>query len=214
MKKYFFAAAIFLMCFCSYVFSTDICRDYEYTLSLYGNSIATESASMMKNASTDEISIESITILNSEDEKATYRVKGLAADSKILEYSLNIEFNGKNANIKVSLNEGLYTAAYGDKLLETSDEFVVIVDNNISWPWQLFFDYHEKTGANIYSALIPQLIAYGEEITIPLEITKKTVFDGETNLFIKLGSNTGLIKADTDGIVRTVLIGVAKSELK
>jgi len=214
MKKAVVFLLFFFLIFTGIVFSNpESVIKLEYDLLVMNEKVAAEFAEFkILNTGTEIISK---TELNSEDENAVYSTNSKVENSIVHEYNLNLEFNEKVHVFNLKKNEGKYSLKYGKKAIDIeSDETTVVIDNNVSWLWQVFYDYYKTTNLSNYNALIPQLIAYGEEVTVPLEITRKTEIEDETNLFIKFGGNSGLIKVNDEGIVKLVLIGVAKSELK
>jgi hypothetical protein len=103
--------------------------------------------------------------------------------------------------------------SYKDKKITVPwEENTILLDNNVSYMWQVFLKYLPYAGTEDFVAIIPQLIVSSDVIAYPLTIQRMSEYDGQITLTFKLVNSSGIIKTDGRYQLNFMQIGATKVE--
>lgn len=189
-------------------------QPWKFSIKLLSLPFATETVSFSSPAD-DSLSrtFESKTFLTSQGVKGTFLTKGKIENQRIVEYTLDSDYNNAKIKIDASVKEDILTVTYGDKAVQIPwKENTILLDNNLSFMWQLFLFFYHNTAFTSFEVVIPQLITKSESIVFPLSIEQSSERDGEITLIFKLVNSNGVIKMDANYRLMLIQLGASKVE--
>jgi len=218
MRKLALLAVLLLLVFVGTATAEFFSEKMHFQLQVVGQAAATETAWFGEPGEIREFS--STTILDYGAQQGLYYTMGTIRANQVETYILNVEWEESSVKIGVQKRENQVLVEYKDKKISIPwGEDLLLLDNNISWPWQLFYNFYREQPREEYRALIPQLVASNYDPIVSLEIVKETVQepDPETgevfvDLVLQLGGNMGVLRADEKGDVHFIMFGASKME--
>ncbi len=159
---------------------------------------------------------ESETNYNFQDIVATYNTSGELQNGNISVYNLQVLYNNNTTEVNCSVEDGVVEYSFKDITGQIkSKKPLLLLDNNISWMWQLVYDHYKKNETNEFSVFVPQLVVrdyYADNPLLELKIEKVTHVDEWENLFFKYNGKSGLLKVDQAGNLQTMILDVTYME--
>ncbi|HPF16366.1 MAG TPA: hypothetical protein P5107_07765 [Thermotogota bacterium] len=203
MKK-FFVTMILLTAFVLFAFGM---QDSAYRFQLLNIEAATETVSF-QSISEDVWTFESLTDLHFQMQNGVYSAKGQIDKNLIVDYQLTLFYNGGETQISCKLETEQLQATAGDKnyTIEIKQP-LLILDNNLSWTWQLVYNLYRINEHQTINIFIPQLLLKNFTDILTIEIQKVTQTEEHTNVFFSLNGQSGMLKINEDGQVIQLLMG-------
>jgi hypothetical protein len=188
-------------------------ESWKFTISVISESFATETVLFTTDGTTTHF--EGKTAIAYQDREGVFLTTGTIDDSRIFEYSLNATYNGVITEIRAFADEDSMVVSYKDKTITVPwEENTILLDNNVSYMWQVFLKHLPYAGTDDFVAIIPQLIVSSDVIAYPLTIQRMSESDGQITLTIKLVNSSGIIKTDSQYQLNFIQIGATKVERK
>jgi len=201
-KKY--VAVFSLLMFALFTFGM---QDGAYRFQLLNMEAATETVSFQA-VSEDAWTFESLTDLHFQMQNGVYSAKGQINENLIVDYQLTLFYNGGETHISCNLEANRLQAIVGDKSFTIEiNQPLLILDNNLSWTWQLVYNLYQINGYQTINVFIPQLLLRNFTDIMKLEIQKTTQTEEHTNVFFNLNGQSGMLKVNKDGQVIQLLMG-------
>mgnify|MGYP001315124324 CR=1 FL=1 len=204
MMKKFFVTMILLTAFVLFAFGM---QDSAYRFQLLNIEAATETVSF-QSISEDVWTFESLTDLHFQMQNGVYSAKGQIDKNLIVDYQLTLFYNGGETQISCKLETEQLQATAGDKnyTIEIKQP-LLILDNNLSWTWQLVYNLYRINEHQTINIFIPQLLLKNFTDILTIEIQKVTQTEEHTNVFFSLNGQSGMLKINEDGQVIQLLMG-------
>ncbi len=190
-------------------------QDANYKFMILNEDAATETA-LFSQAQEGIIDFETITNLNFQSQQAVYKTEGKIKDNYIADYHFTLIFNGAQTTIACSIDENVIDYSIGDKKGQIkSEKPLLIIENNVTWMWQLVYNLYKINGNTKINVFVPQLLIRDFSEILPLEIQKETELDGYINVFFDYNGQSGMIRANAQGQVEKMLIsGILLERIK
>ncbi|HNR63018.1 MAG TPA: hypothetical protein PKM99_03550 [Thermotogota bacterium] len=152
-------------------------------------------------------------VLLSQGQQAVFKAKGKTDGTRITDYALEADYNGKHTEIIARVKGEVLEVQSGDKRVTVPwTRNTILLDNNLSFMWQYFLYDFPYAGTDDFIAVIPQLILSQEQIAYPLAIQRMVECDGKVTLNFKLVNSMGVINADNRYHLFDIQIGATKVE--
>ena len=151
-----------------------------------------------------------------QDMVATYKTAGELQNGNISVYNLQVQYNNNTTEVNCNIENDVVDYAFQDITGQIkSEKPLLLLDNNISWMWQLIYDHYKKNETKEFSVFVPQLVVrdyYADNPLLELKIEKVTHVDEWENLFFKYNGKSGLLKVDKAGNVQTMILDITYME--
>jgi len=184
----------------------------EYMFKLLNQEAATETVSYNQ-VSTDVVDFESTTDLHFQMQQAVFHTKGQIVDNLIVDYQLTMLYNNIETVIHCNLNDDILTYSIDNVSKDIPIEGpLLMLDNNLSWTWQLVYNLYHENGYKSINVLVPQLLLKNFTEILPLEIQKTTQTEEDTNVFFSYSGQSGMLKVDENHQVFKLLMGGTQME--
>lgn len=184
----------------------------EYLFKILNEEAATETVSF-DDSKTDVISFESLTNLHFQMQQAVYETKGKIKDNVIVSYQLNLFFNGNELPIQCSLKDDVLMYTINNQAHEIPiEEPLLILDNNLAWPWQLVYNLYRINEYDKINVFVPQLLIRDFTDILTIDFQKTTETEGHTNVFFSYNGQSGMLKVDENEQVVQLLMGATQME--
>ena len=152
-------------------------------------------------------------VLFSQGQPAILLASGKTDDSRIVEYALDVDYNGKRTMIEATVKGDVLEVRSGERVITLPwTPNTILLDNNMSFMWQYFLYYYPYAGTNDFIAVIPQLVVSQDTIAFPFTIQRAVESDGKVTLNFSLASSLGIINASNRYRLSHIQIGVTKME--
>jgi len=177
-----------------------------YMFKILNFEAATETVTFKK-AADGVIAFNSLTDLHFQEQKAVYATTGQIKDNTIIDYQLNLFFNGTEQQINCALKDDVLkyrTNTLSDEVQIESP--LLLLDNNLAWTWQLVYNLYQVNGYKKINVFVPQLLLRNFTDILTIEIQKTTDTDEHTNVFFDYNGQSGMLKVDQDGQVVQMLM--------